>query len=189
MSAYNKSNIVCRESPGLAELQLINSHQPSGPRPLDRITEHPTLSERNRRQEKKKRVGDSSWDLTNGYEPSPKRQNTISQRRPPRTQVREPSNVDHITRSDASRNINVAKKSDELVNGLSGGSPMQSRELRDGFPEEKMFLIPQNKLIQYHKDKMVLGDDSDEDNELTVDGGSEVVYTHIRCLDQANCLV
>lgn len=172
--------ILYTGSPGLTELQLTNSQQPQGPRPFDRINEHATLSERERRQEKKKRLSESPWGLTSNNEPSSKRQNTTKQRcRQMRS--KEPRNVGLVTRSNPSRNINVAKKSEELIDGLAGGSTSQLREPCVEVPEEEMFDIPVIKLRQYEENKrMSLG--SDEDDDLSVEGGTEVVYARLLCL-------
>ena len=83
--------------------------------------------------------------------------------------------MNHITRYETSRNMNTAKKSEELMDGLAGGSTFQPKELCE-VPEEDMYDIPQIKLDQYKHSRMQLDGYSDEDNELTVSGGTEVVY-------------
>lgn len=154
--------------------------QPSLLGPRDHLNRAPTAGDRSLEQQRKRRVSDGRWGLTS---PNGKRQNTKTQSRGRGksiivTHERGSHETNQITLSGANRNSTVRSKSEQLKEGLAGGSATNS-------VGEECFSIPHDhhqawiKKGQLIQNRMSLGAaDSEDENGLEI--GSLIVLTHFR---------
>lgn len=179
-----KSNVVCTESIIFKRI-TANSLQPSPLGPIDHLHRAPTTGDRNLGQQRKKRVGDGHWELTGS---NGKRQNTNNRSRgrgksAMETQGRGSHETNQTTISGANRNSTARLKSEQLKEGLAGGSTtINMKDIR----KEGGFSIPHDH-HQAWRQKMLVRNgmildaaDSEDEGGLHITGGHIIPLTSFR---------